>query len=281
MSHNQVQYKSAEVDSVNVFYREAGAAHLPGLLLLHGHASSSHTFRNIILGLSDSFHVIAPDYPGFGNSDMPDPKSYEYSFVHVSDTIDKFTEQIGLKTFFVYIFDYGAPVGLTMAAKHPERILGIFTQSGNAYEEGLSPAFDGLRAWWADASQDDVPKHIFSPEGIDWAYQTGVPAGTVGPDAANLDKFYTHRPGGLEVQLLMLRDYENNIKKYPEWQRYLRTHQPKIVGIWGSDDPFFTPPGAEAFKRDVPSADITIIDACHFLNESHSQVIIEGVKKLL
>lgn len=282
MYANQVHYKTVEVDSVKVFYREAGSDSLPGLLLLHGHASSSHTFRNIIPELADTFHVVAPDYPGFGKSDMPDPKSYTYSFVNIANTIDKFTEQIGFKKFFLYIFDYGAPVGLMIASKHPERIAGIFTQSGNAYEEGLSPAFNGLREWWADSSKADLPNHMFSPEGIDWAYSLGIePASRVGPDAAALDKYYISRPGALDIQLAFLRDYENNLKLYPDWQAYLRKHKPKVVALWGKNDPFFTPPGAEAFKRDVPEADVTIIDAAHFLNESHPQEIIKALKKLL
>ncbi|KPI36021.1 putative hydrolase [Cyphellophora attinorum] len=281
MSNNQVYYRTIEVDSVNVFYREAGATSLPGLLLLHGHASASHTFRNIIPELSKSFRVVAPDYPGFGNSDMPDPEQYVYTFANIASTIDKFTEQIGLKTFFLYIFDYGAPIGLTIAAKHPGRIAGIFSQSGNAYEEGLSPAFAGLREWWADASKTDAPNHILSLDGVDWAYKLGVEPSLVGPDAAALDKYYISRTGAHDIQMRILRDYETNLSLYPEWQAYLRKHKPKLVALWGKNDPFFIPPGAEAFKRDVPDADVSIIDACHFLNESHPQEVIKAIKKLL
>lgn len=281
----EIHYKTEEVDGVKVFYREAGSSSLPGLLLLHGHASSSHTFRNIIPSLSDTFHVIAPDYPGFGNSDQPDPKSFTYNFVNVAAIIDKFTEQIGLAKFNIYTFDYGAPVGFTIATKHPERILGIFTQSGNAYEDGLSPAFQGLRAWWAapdDPSKTEAASHMFTPDGIKWAYNIAVESPkSVSPDAIMLDTWYTNRsPQSLEIQKKMLRDYENVLTKYPGWQAYLKKHQPKVVGIWGKHDPFFTPPGAEAFKRDVPNADITIIDGAHFLNETHPEVIIAGLKKL-
>ena len=279
-----VQYKTVQVDSVKVFYREAGSASLPGLLLLHGHASASHTFRNILAQLSGTFHVVAPDYPGFGNSDRPDPKEYPYTFANLASTIDKFTEQIGLTEYNVYLFDFGAPIGLTMASKHPERITGIFTQSGNAYDEGLSPAFDAIKAMWAspdDPAKMDALKHIFSPQGIEGAYTHGVQSpSTIGPDAPALDIYYTSREGALDIQLALLRDYETNVKSYPEWQAYLREHKPKVVGVWGKNDPFFASPGAEAFKRDVPDADISVIDAGHFLVESHPQEIIKGLKKL-
>ena len=281
----EVQYKTAQVDGVKVFYREAGLASLPGLLLLHGHASGSHTFRNIIPELSNSFHVVAPDYPGFGNSDRPDPKDYSYTFVNLANTIDKLTEQIGLTKFAVYLFDFGGPIGFLLAMKHPERITGMFSQSGNTYDEGLSPAFDGIRAFWAspdDPAKKDPLRHIFSPEGLAWAYKHGVDdSSNISPDAPNLDIYYTSRAGAVDIQFALLRDYETNVKSYPEWQAYLREHKPKIVAIWGKNDPFFAPPGAEAFKRDVPNADVSIIDAGHFLNESHPQEIIKGLKKLL
>lgn len=282
---SDVQYKTIQVDSVKVFYREAGSTSLPNLLLLHGHASASHTFRNIIPLLASSFHVIAPDYPGFGNSDRPDPKDYAYTFANLSNTIDKFTEQIGMNKFAVYIFDYGAPVGLTIASKHPERITGIFSQSGNAYDDGLSPAFEGIRAYWAnprDAKSVEGVSHIFTPEGIAWAYQLGLqPPAQVSPDAPALDTYYTSRPGATDIQLALLLDYETNVKTYPAWQTYLREHKPKLVAVWGKHDAFFTPPGAEAFKRDIPNADVSIIDGGHFLCETHPQELVAGLKKLL
>lgn len=281
-----VQYKTVDVDSIKIFYREAGSPSLPGLLLLHGHASASHTFRNIIPELSQSFHVVAPDYPGFGNSGRPDPKDYTYNFVNLSNTIDKFTEKIGLTKFNLYIFDYGAPVGMQIAVKHPERILGIFSQSGNAYTEGLSPAIGDLKALWADPKNPEklnAVKHMFTPEGIAWAYGLGAEddPSKVAPEPAALDTYYTHRPGAMEIQHILLADYGTPVSKYDEWQAYLRKHKPKIVAVWGKHDAFFIPPGAEAFKRDVPEADVTIIDAGHFVNETHPQEIIQGLKKLL
>lgn len=283
MSFNQVQYKTAKVESVDIFYREAGSPTSPGLLLLHGHASSSHTFRNLIPLLSPHFHIVAPDYPGFGQSSMPSPKDFTYTFANVASIINKYTESINFNKFFVYIFDYGAPVGMILATTHPDKILGIFTQSGNAYDDGLSPAFQGLRAWWADPSQTATPEHILGLEGIEGAYTHGVrPPSRVSPDAAALDKYYISRPGAKEVQLALLNDYQNVLPLYPGWQKYLRERKPKVVALWGRNDPFFTPPGAEAFKRDVPDADVGIVEeGAHFLNESHPQEVAAAVKKLL
>ena len=281
-----VHHRTVQVQpNINIFYREAGSFSNPAILLLHGHASSSHTFRALIPLIADSFHVVAPDYPGFGNSSRPSPSDYSYTFVNFAETIDKFTEIIGLKKFAVYLFDFGAPVGLLIAQKHPERITGIFSQSGNAYDEGLSPAFAGIREFWADPSpaNRDPLTHIFSPEGLAGAYALGAnPASLVSPDGANLDTYYMSRPGALEIQLdHLLKDYENNVKSYPQWQFYLRQHKPKLVAVWGKSDPFFIPPGAEAFKRDLPDADIGIIEGGHFLNDTNPEAIAAGVKKLL
>ncbi|KAK1811396.1 hypothetical protein LTR12_014254 [Friedmanniomyces endolithicus] len=260
-----VQYHTMEIDS-------AGSPSLPSLLLLHGHASGSHTFRNIIAELSSTFHVVAPDYPGFGRSDRPDPKDYAYTFANLANTIDKLTERLALKKYFVYLFDFGAPIGLTLATRHPERIAGLFTQNGH-------------RALWAspdDSSKVDALRPIFSPSGFDWAYKEGVESpSTISPDAPALDAYYTSREGALDIQIALLRDYENNVKAYPEWQAYLRKHQPKTVGLWGDSDPFFAAPGGEAFKRDVPSAEISFIKGGHFLNESHPREVIKALKTLL
>ena len=280
-----IQYNTAKIDTVNVFYREGGSPSSPALLLLHGHASSSHTFRNIIPELSKSFHIVAPDYPGFGNSDRPDPKDYPYTFVNIANTIDKLTEQLELKKFYIYLFDFGAPVGLLIASKHPDRIAGIFTQSGNAYDEGLAPAFEGIKALWAspdDPAKADALKPIFSRQGLDWAYTQGVKnPSSIAPDAAALDAYFTSREGALDIQIALLRDYENNVKAYPAWQAYLREHKPKVVGLWGDNDPFFAAPGAEAFKRDLPDSDVAVVKGGHFLNESHPEEIIKALKKLL
>lgn len=215
-----IQYQAIQIDSVKGFYREVGSTSLPNLLLLHGHASASHTFRNIISELSNSFHILAPDYPGFGNSDRPDPKDYSYTSVNLTNTVDKFTEQLGFTKYSICLFDFGAPVGLIMASKHPERITGIFTQSGNAYDEGLSPAFEDIRVMWAnpeDEAKVDTLRHIFSPQGIAWAYKHATDSSRISPDPAALDIYYTSREGALGIQLALLRDYENNVKAYPDW----------------------------------------------------------------
>lgn len=280
-----VQHKTINVDGLDIFYREAGDSSLPKIILLHGHASGSHTFRNLIPLIANQFHVVAPDYPGFGNSSRPDPQTYQYTFVNIADTIDRFTEIIGFDRYIVYLFDYGAPVGMLMACKHPERITGIFSQSGCVYEDGLSPAFAGIRKFWADPSPTNREPltHIFSPEGLAGAYTLGVdPASRVAPEGANLDIYYMSREGALEIQLdHLLKDYETNVKSYPEWQAYLRQHKPKLVAIWGKSDPFFIPPGAEAFKRDLPDADISIIDGGHFLNDSNPEAIARGIRRLI
>ncbi len=282
------QYKTAQVDGINVFYREAGSPSLPNLLLLHGHGSSSHVFRDLIPHLSDSFHIVAPDYPGFGQSDMPARDKYEYTFVNISNTIDKFTEKIGLaeKGFAIYVFDYGAPVGFMIAVKHPERITGIVSQSGNAYEEGLSENIAPLKAYWDapnDPSKRDALREMFDPKSITAMYISGAePPERVSPDNAILDIYYNNsRPGALDIQLDLLRDYGSNVKVYPQWQAYLREHKPKIVAIWGNKDPFFIPPGAEAFKRDVPGAYVEIVDGGHFLNDFMPEKVAAVAKKLL
>lgn len=281
-----VQYKTVEVDSLKIFYREAGSTSLPHLLLLHGHGSASHTFRRLIPLLSDSFHVVAPDYPGFGQSDMPSREKYAYTFSNIADTVSSFTEKVGIadKGFYIYVFDYGAPIGFNIALKHPERIAGIVSQSGNAYVEGLGDALAPIKAYWAEpknAEARDKLKFMFEYTTILESYKIGVDPTEVSPDCGVLDFHYNHRPGALDIQLDLLLDYEQNVIAYPKWQAYLREHRPKLVAIWGKDDPFFRPPGAEAFKRDLPDAYVTISEGAHYLNEVIPDQIAEVAKKLL
>ncbi|GAM89114.1 hypothetical protein ANO11243_071490 [Dothideomycetidae sp. 11243] len=286
---SEVQYKKVLVDSVNIFYREAGSPSLPTLLLLHGHGSASHVFRGLIPLLSSSFHLIAPDYPGFGQSDMPSRQDYKYTFVNIANTIDKFTEKIGLaeKKFAIYVFDYGAPVGFMIAVKHPERITGIVSQSGNAYEDGLSENLAVMKAYWAapedQSLREKLREAMFDPKEIKQGYINGAQSPeSVNPDNAILDTYYNlGRPGALEIQLDLLLDYGENVKVYPQWQEYLRKHQPKLVAIWGKHDPFFIPPGAEAFKRDLPDAYVEIADAGHYVNDQIPERVAAVAKKLL
>jgi pimeloyl-ACP methyl ester carboxylesterase len=275
-----IAYRTAEVDGLGVFYREAGAPDAPTLLLLHGFPSSSHMFRDLIPLLADKFHLVAPDLPSFGKSDMPDPDKFDYTFDHLADVIDRFTEVLGLDRFAIYVFDYGAPVGFRIAARHPDRITAIITQNGNAYTDGLSDGWAPVQAYWKDPSpaNREAVRTMVQPETTIWQYTHGVPdAAMVSPDGYGLDNYYLARPGADEIQLDLLLNYASNIEQYPAWQQYFRTSQPPLLAVWGSNDPFFTPPGAEAFKRDIPGADIRFVPTGHFALETHVDEIASAI----
>lgn len=275
-----IRYKTVDVDGTRIFYREAGERAAPTLLLLHGFPTSSHMFRDLIPLLADRFHIVAPDLPGFGQSDIPK----EASFAGIADTIGRFTEVVGLDRFAIYIFDYGAPTGLRMALKHPERITAIITQNGNAYVEGLSDGWNPIRAYWKDPSQTnrDAIRCMLTPETTYWQYTHGAPdPSVVSPDGYSLDDFYMTRPGVHEAQLDLFLDYATNIALYPEFQAYFRKHQPPLLAVWGDKDPFFLPPGAEAYKRDLPKAEIRFFDTGHFALESHASEIAPVIAKFL
>src|SRR6266480_1530536 len=278
---SDIRYRTADVDGFNVFYREAGAAHAPKLLLLHGFPSASHMFRDLIPLLADRFHIVAPDLPGFGQSDMPARSKFTYTFDNVAGVIDRFTEVIGLKRFAVYVFDYGAPTGLRIAVKHPDRITGIISQNGNAYEEGLSDGWNPIRAYWQDASQKnrEALRAFLAPEATRWQYTHGVTeATTVSPDGQSLDNFYLARPGADEVQLDLFGDYKSNVALYPTFQSYFRTHKPRFLAVWGRNDPFFLPAGAEAFRRDIPDAMVHFFETGHFALETHAAEIAAMIR---
>jgi pimeloyl-ACP methyl ester carboxylesterase len=279
-----IKYRSADVDGLKVFYREAGAADAPALLLLHGFPSASHMFRDLIPLLADRFHIVAPDLPGFGQSDMPARSKFAYTFDHVADVIDRFTEVVGLKRFAVYVFDYGAPTGFRIAVKHPDRITAIISQNGNAYEEGLSEGWNPIRAYWQEPSQAnrDALRTFLAPETTRWQYTHGVAdETTVAPDGLSLDNFYLARPGADEVQLDLFGDYKSNVALYPTFQKYFRTHKPPLLAVWGRNDPFFLPPGAEAFKRDIPGAVVRFLDTGHFALETHASEIAAAIRGFL
>ena len=279
-----IAYRKANVDGFNVFYREAGAPNAPTLLLLHGFPSAGHMFRDLIPLLADRFHIVAPDLPGFGQSDMPARESFAYTFDRVADVIDRFTEVIGLKRYAVYVFDYGAPTGFRLAVKHPDRITAIISQNGNAYVEGLSDGWNPIRAYWHDPSQAnrDALRAMLKPETTLWQYTHGVPDATkVSPDGYTLDNHYLTRPGADEVQLDLFGDYKSNVALYPTFQDYFRTHKPPFLAVWGRNDPFFLPPGAEAFKRDIPNAVVRFFDTGHFALETHAGEIAAAIRAFL
>jgi pimeloyl-ACP methyl ester carboxylesterase len=281
---SNIHYRTADVGGLKVFYREAGSAAAPKLLLLHGFPSAGHMFRDLIPLLADRFHLVAPDLPGFGQSDMPARGSFKYTFDNVADVIDGFTQTIGLPKFAVYVFDYGAPTGLRLAVKHPERITAIISQNGNAYEEGLSDGWSPIRAYWQDASEANrkALREFLAPKTTYWQYTHGVSdTSRVSPDGYSLDNFYLARPGADEVQLDLFGDYKSNVALYPTFQKYFRTHKPPLLAVWGKNDPFFLPAGAEAFKRDIPSATVRFFDTGHFALETHAEEIAEEIRKFL
>jgi pimeloyl-ACP methyl ester carboxylesterase len=276
-----LNYRTADVDGLDIFYREAGQRGAPKLLLLHGFPSSSHMFRDLIPLLSDRYHIVAPDLPGFGKSGLPDGK---LTFDRIADIIDRFTETVGFDRYAVYVFDYGAPTGFRLAIKHPERIAAIISQNGNAYEAGLSEGWNPIQAYWRDASQAnrDALRAFLAAETTVWQYTHGVAdAAKVSPDGHSLDNFYLARPGAHEVQLDLFGDYKSNVALYPAFQRYFRTHQPRFLAVWGKNDPFFLPPGAEAFKRDIPDAVIRFFDTGHFALETHADEIATAIRDFL
>jgi pimeloyl-ACP methyl ester carboxylesterase len=284
LAMHKVSFRKADVEGLNIFYREAGPTDARTLLLLHGFPSASHMFRDLVPGLADRFHVIAPDLPGFGQSDMPDRSAFTYTFHNIARVIDRFTEVVGLDRFAIYVFDYGAPTGFRLATWHPERIVAIISQNGNAYAEGLSDGWKPIRAYWEDPSQTnrDALRAFLAPETTVWQYTQGVPDATaVSPDGYSLDNFYLARPGADEVQLDLFGDYKSNVALYPAFQEYFRAHKPRFLAAWGRNDPFFLPAGAEAFKRDIPNAVVRFFETGHFALETHAAEIAAAIRDFL
>lgn len=275
----QVHHRFEQVGDVKVFYREAGAPDAPAVLLLHGYAASSFMYRNLIPMLADKYHVIAPDLPGFGFTEAPARGKYAYTFDQLARTIDQFTQQLKLDRYAIQVFDYGAPVGWRLAAAHPDRITAIVSQNGNAYEEGLGQGWAPIQRYWKEPSQAnrEALRDFPTPASIEWQYLEGVPDKTlVAPDAIALESHLVSRPGNAEVQLDLLLDYASNVEKYPAFQAYFRQYQPPLLAVWGKNDPFFLPAGAEAWKRDIPGADVRFYDTGHLALETHG-VEIGGV----
>jgi len=280
--NNTTLYHTVNVDGFKIFYRESGQADKPKLLLLHGFPSAGHMFRDLIPLLSDRFHIVAPDLPGFGQSDMPTHDKFKYTFDNIAKVIERFTEVIGFDRFAVYVFDYGAPTGFRLAVRHPERITGIISQNGNGYEEGLSDGWTPIRAYWENPSQAnrEALRTFLSPQTTHWQYTHGVKDEVaVSPDGQNLDNYYLARPGADEVQLDLFGDYKSNVALYPTFQNYFRTHKPPFLAVWGKNDPFFLPSGAEAFKRDNPNAAVHFFDTGHFALETHAVEIAQKIRE--
>lgn len=279
-----VRFNTVDVGGLKIFYREAGDKTRPTLLLLHGFPSASHMFRDLIPELANSYHVVAPDLPGFGMTEQPARDHFTYTFENIANIICRFTEVLGLPRFAIYVFDYGAPIGFRLAVKHPERISAIITQNGNTYLEGVSEAWAPIRAYWNEPSQAhrDALRGFLTPQTTLFQYTHGVAdPSLVSPDGRNLDDFYLARPGNDEIQLDLLLDYQSNLALYGTIQAYLRQHQPPVLAVWGKNDPFFIPPGAEAFKRDVPSADIRFVESGHFALETHAAEIGAAMREFL
>ncbi|TFW20627.1 alpha/beta fold hydrolase [Duganella callida] len=281
----EVSYRSVKVDGVNLFYREAGPKDAPAILLLHGFPASSHMFRHLMPLLADRYRLIAPDYPGFGQSDMPPPDKFTYSFDNVASLIDKFTASVGLSRYALYVQDYGAPVGYRLASAHPERITAIVVQNGNAYDEGIAGEFWAQsKAWWADRSEANTGKMrpILDAGTTKWQYMEGARNPEhVSPDAWTLDQAYLDRPGNKEIQLELLYSYSSNPPRYAAWQAYFRKYQPPMLIVWGKNDKIFPPTGAYPYLRDLPKAELHLLDSGHFALEEDSPAIAAYMRPFL
>ena len=274
-----------EADGIQIFYRAAGDASAPVLLLLHGFPTSSFMFRDLILRLADSYRVIAPDLPGFGFTEVPEKRKYTYSFDTLAGTVQAFTDALGLTRYAIYVFDYGAPTGFRLAMARPERITAIISQNGNAYEEGLGDAWGPIRTYWSAPTPENrevIRKNILNLEGTRWQYTHGVAnPESVPPESYTLDTALLERPGNKDIQLDLFLDYASNVKLYPRFQEYLRKSKPALLAIWGKNDPFFIPAGAEAYRKDLPNAEVQFLDTGHFATETHSVEIAAAIKEFL
>ena len=284
---SEIPYTSTrriQADGVNIFCREAGAADAPVILLLHGYPASSFQFRELIPRLADRYRVIAPDLPGFGFSEVPAERNYNYTFASLAQTIQAFTEALHLDRYALYVFDYGAPTGFRLAMAHPERVTAIVSQNGNAYEEGLGGAWAPIRRYWESPTPENrnALRPAFTPEGIRREYSVGIPnPDLIAPESHTLDAALIAQPGRIEIQLDLFLDYANNVKLYPAFHRYFREHQPPLLAIWGQRDPYFIPAGAEAFRRDLPNARVQLLEAGHFALETHLREIVAAMRTFL
>lgn len=277
-------HKTVNVNGLDIFYRESGPESAPVVLLLHGFPTSSHMFRNLIPALSDRFHLIAPDYPGFGNSSMPPVDKFNYTFDSLAEVVEGFIQKLGLKRYSLYVQDYGAPVGFRLAVKHPEWVQALIVQNGNAYEEGLSEAFAPVKAYWKEPSEANAEalKNFLTLDATKWQYTHGVRnAQAISPDNWIVDQHFLDRPGNEGIQLQLFLDYRSNPASYPQWQAYFRQHQPPTLVVWGKNDPFFTEGGALAYERDLRNVEVHLLDTGHFALEEEGVVIADYILRFL
>ncbi len=280
----QVRYRSASVDGIEIAYREAGRVDAPVILLLHGFPTSSHMFRTLIPALSDRYRVIAPDYPGFGQSAAPERSEFKYTFDTFAKLVDGLTEKLGVSRYALYVMDYGAPVGFRLAASHPDRVTALIVQNGNAYTEGLQKFWDPIKKYWASGTKADreALRWLTSLKATKWQYTHGVPdASLVSPDTWTHDQALLDRSGNQEIQLDLFYDYRTNVPLYPAWQEYLRTHKPATLVIWGKNDEIFVAEGAAPYKRDLPDAEIHLLDAGHFALETNGPEMARLIRDFL
>lgn len=279
----RVTFGTQEVGDVRVFYREAGPSDAPVILLLHGFPTSGHMFRDLIPLLADRYRVIAPDLAGFGNTISPPRASFDYTFDRLADVLAGFVDALGLTRYALYIFDYGAPTGLRLAMKHPERVSAIISQNGNAYIDGLSKEWEPWQSYWRDPSEAnrEACRASLTDEAIRLQYEHGAPAALISPDGYSLDMFYMRRPEAQDIQLDLILSYQTNVALYPDFQRYFRERKPPLLAVWGRNDPYFIPPGAEAYRRDLPDAEIHFLDTGHFALETHHGEIASLMRDFL
>lgn len=282
-SPTHVAFHTIEADGLKLFYREAGPADAPVILLLHGFPTSSHMFRELIPRLAHRYRVIAPDLPGFGFTTVPPERNYSYTFESIAGTLRAFVDALHLTRYAIYVFDYGAPTGFRLALAHPERITAVISQNGNAYEEGLSDAWNPIQRYWQNPTDENrnALREFLTPEATRWQYTHGVAnPEQIAPESYTLDSALLQRPGQQEIQLDLFLDYASNVALYPAFQQFFRQYQPALLAIWGRNDPFFIPPGAEAYRRDIPAATIKLLDTGHFALETHVEEIASAILNL-